>query len=472
MESLKDINSQFNQKASKTDWVLFTLFICILFMFPAFYNNYPYVFSDTGTYIGSGFDNKVPEDRPIFYGLFVRHISLSKSLWLVVLGQSIVMIVMLGLLQSLVLGKYLYNRILIFTFFISAFILLKFSALPFLICTLLPDVFSTIPLIIVLILLFKQKLSKVEITILSICYLFFTLTHVSNLASMSLMFVILFIVRIIFKIKLIQYKKLWLVSIFTLLFWIILPFINLLFGYGFKSTKSFHVFTMATFIDNGLLKDYLDNQEEAKAFKIYKYKDSLPANSGDFIWSTESVLNKTGGWQANEKEYNTIIKNIIFSKEYFFTWVKICFINTGKQLLGNGFGADFLPYADGSSPTGIIKWHFKEELFSYKNSGQNLSRLGFDFNEKSNTQNTIILFFILVLCSGFILQGFSSPILVMSLISFIYIFCNAAVTATFSCIGERYNSRVTWIVIFLGVNYTMYVGIKILNKYKSKIIKN
>ena len=54
----------------------------------AFYNQFPLVYPDTGTYINSGFMGEVPQDRPIFYGLFLRHISLHHSLWFVILAQA------------------------------------------------------------------------------------------------------------------------------------------------------------------------------------------------------------------------------------------------------------------------------------------------------------------------------------------------------------------------------------------------
>jgi len=35
------------------------------------YNGYPLVYSDTGTYIYSGFDKFIPLGRPVTYGLFL-----------------------------------------------------------------------------------------------------------------------------------------------------------------------------------------------------------------------------------------------------------------------------------------------------------------------------------------------------------------------------------------------------------------
>src|SRR5207247_6774608 len=54
-----------------------------------YHNGYPVLFSDSGTYIHSGFDGFVPWDRPIAYGLFIKYVSLQKSLWLVVYFQAL-----------------------------------------------------------------------------------------------------------------------------------------------------------------------------------------------------------------------------------------------------------------------------------------------------------------------------------------------------------------------------------------------
>ncbi|MFK8101257.1 MAG: hypothetical protein AB8G15_01985, partial [Saprospiraceae bacterium] len=54
----------------------------IILLFVAFYNGYPLVYSDTGTYIQSGFELFVPVDRPLTYGLFLRYTSLGISPWL------------------------------------------------------------------------------------------------------------------------------------------------------------------------------------------------------------------------------------------------------------------------------------------------------------------------------------------------------------------------------------------------------
>jgi hypothetical protein len=66
------------------------LFGALLLLFPAFNNGYPFLYADTSTYITGGFLGAVSDFRPITYGLFVRHISLMESLWLVAFVQALI----------------------------------------------------------------------------------------------------------------------------------------------------------------------------------------------------------------------------------------------------------------------------------------------------------------------------------------------------------------------------------------------
>lgn len=55
----------------------------------AFFNRYPLVYSDTGTYIRSAFTLHPPVDRPIGYSLIIRAVTWQSTLWTVVLFQKI-----------------------------------------------------------------------------------------------------------------------------------------------------------------------------------------------------------------------------------------------------------------------------------------------------------------------------------------------------------------------------------------------
>ncbi|MCC6186456.1 MAG: hypothetical protein IT256_04820, partial [Chitinophagaceae bacterium] len=67
------------------------LLSAFVLMFFAFFDNFPIVTGDTGSYISSGFSLKPPIDRPIFYGLFIRFTSLGASVWLTVFVQCFIL---------------------------------------------------------------------------------------------------------------------------------------------------------------------------------------------------------------------------------------------------------------------------------------------------------------------------------------------------------------------------------------------
>jgi len=56
---------------------------------PALWNRYPLVYNDTGAYLRAGLDLKVPGDRSIHYGLFLRAVALTGTLWPAVLIQGL-----------------------------------------------------------------------------------------------------------------------------------------------------------------------------------------------------------------------------------------------------------------------------------------------------------------------------------------------------------------------------------------------
>ncbi len=89
-----------NPTTKKYLTVYLIIFGALLLCFRAFQNHYPLLYSDTGTYIRSGFLGTVPLDRPIIYGLFLRHISLSVTPWLVIFTQGLLISILMYLVPD------------------------------------------------------------------------------------------------------------------------------------------------------------------------------------------------------------------------------------------------------------------------------------------------------------------------------------------------------------------------------------
>lgn len=228
----------------------------LIFCFYAFYNHYPIVYSDTGTYIHSGFENIVPNDRPIFYGLLVRHISLSRSLWLVVLFQ--------GLLISYLIRKtlelYLPNKDISGLFLFSVIFLTLFTGVSAIVSQVIPDVFTPVSFLCLIILL-RNEIKIRSGIIISIIYIISLSVHLSNLfihiATLSVIMLFMLIQRIRKRNLIYGAKRVilcWSLIIGTLL---IIPAVNYSFSGKYRISEGSHVFMINHLYETGILTDYL-----------------------------------------------------------------------------------------------------------------------------------------------------------------------------------------------------------------------
>jgi len=75
----------------------------LLLLWPAVWNGYPLVFSDTGTYLTQAIERHLGWDRPPFYSLAILPLHMTLSLWPVVVAQALIAAWMLGLLRRALL---------------------------------------------------------------------------------------------------------------------------------------------------------------------------------------------------------------------------------------------------------------------------------------------------------------------------------------------------------------------------------
>ena len=391
--------------AIKKSPLLLILICSFILLYWAFYNGFPLVFSDTGSYIISGFENKIPNDRPIYYGLFIRHISLATSLWYVVFAQSIILSFLIYKLVKELSAKT--NFKLHYVFII--FFLTLTTGISFNVSMLLPDFFTSISILTLIIILFAKIQKNFSYVITCIIYVYAIFTHNTHIQILTITIFILSIIWLIKKIKShelpFSYKRLifiWSLHLFT---FISFPTCNYFFSKKFFYTEAAPIFFISKLSNYGILSDYLNKNCETKNYKICQYKDNLP---WDFLWDENSPLYKTGGWENenNKKEYTEIIKDIFSKPKY----VKIFIVKTINSTLNIFFkfetGDTQLGVDQLRSPEGAINWHFKNELRDFWSSKQCNKILNFD--EINNRQNIIIYtsFLVLILAISAISSAF------------------------------------------------------------------
>lgn len=435
-------------------------------MLISFYNGYPLVYSDTGTYIASGFDLFVPNDRPIFYGLFIKVFSLKTSLWFVVIVQN--------LLTSYIIYevfKMFFQKYLAVIFLTSLAILNLLTGIGWYSNQIMADLFIPIAILAAFILLFNSKLSKLKWIFINILLVFSIVVHLSHLLILVISFFVYFLIRWINKRNPainnsnIPLRKSSILFFIIISGWLVIPTVNYIVERNFVVNKASHVFLMGHLADTGILEKFLKekcNSAKYRDCKLCKYKDSIPASIGDFLWNESSPFYKTGGWDSSKTEYDKIIEGTLSDPKFlvmnFGKSVNYGLIELTKIDIGQGLTA----YNHGSAPYGQINWRFNSELRNYENARQNIWDGSFlNFETLNLFQLILMCISLLALIFIFTVVDFSkvNPLSLNLLIwILISVIINAFFTAGLNSPCERFQARVIWLVpmaisIFLIVNW-------------------
>lgn len=257
----------------------------------AFYNKFPLVCPDTGTYLGTSISLYPPVDRAFGYSLFIRIVTWQVTTWTIILFQNLI----ISYLIFMFLKLFFKNRQLYLIHFLSIIILLLSSSLGWVSCEIMPDIFIPAIVLVLMIFLIQEKMRWTNYIVYLLLIVLFIISHFTNVL---LFFTVLMSIGIIYIIKRPhhdifttikkRFSVLLIVGIISVLFIMIY---NFAFTKYFKLSTSSNVFLTAKFNDTGLLKQFLDdNCITNDECVLCKYKDSLPESSNDFLWTGKSPL--------------------------------------------------------------------------------------------------------------------------------------------------------------------------------------
>ncbi|MEL6134662.1 MAG: hypothetical protein AAFR59_14975, partial [Bacteroidota bacterium] len=112
--------------------------------------------------------------------------------------------------------------------------------------------------------------------------------------------------------------------------WLSVPSLHYLASDKFALAEASTPFTLTHLLEIGVLEAYLDDTCKGdEPYKICPYKDKIPPS---LLWDLErSPAYLTGGWEANQEEYNRIIHDIL-TRPYFIKKIFIRSVTyTSKQ---------------------------------------------------------------------------------------------------------------------------------------------
>jgi hypothetical protein len=433
------------------DWKKISGFIlCIaVLMTAAFYNGYPLVTSDTGTYINSAFTFDVARDRPFGYSILIALTSLKFSLWLTICVQCVLIYFLMYRTSKIILG------VTFLGFWKQLFIISStaiFTGVTWYAGMIMPDVFTAIGGISFLLFLLdntqKMKVYYALILIFSIT------THTSHLLIFSLLSICSIIYTWRFQRE--NIKDGFYLAAICFACWLIVPGLHYAVDQNFKINQSTHVFLTGRFLESGTLQRYLRKECPDNPIGLCLYKDALPQKAIDFIWDGQSPLYKTKGWEDPNGEYRKMTRKILTTPKYCLQFLYSSVFSSMSQLIQTDIGDGLTPHVAESNPYWKVLQYYSYELPTYLNSLQNTSRLHYEQSNKRYSWAVVISFLFLswILFGQKRLRLQQADKLTLFMVLALIIL-NAFVTATFGNVLARLQSRVVWLLPFIAILFAL-----------------
>ena len=411
-------------------------------MTDAFINGFPIVYSDTSTYLASGFQLETPFDRPITYGLFLRVFSLNGlSTWLVVFAQATITSTLIFLTVKLLTGNKRFLKIGLIT---SVFLAL-FTGLSWTVSQLMPDIFTPIALLCI-VMIFSGEFKRGKMVLLYVLFLLSVAMHISHILLYGLILIAAFIVKRFFFSDIFQTARNSQIAILLAL--TIIAIVTM----GSAISKSKHVFFMGAMVEHGILQQFLDDKCNTTDYKLCVYRNSLPEKAYQFVWDEDSPFYKIGGWKESKQEFNEIIFETLTTPKYIGLHIKESLKATFQQLvlfkIGDGNGS----FPEGTQLHSRIHKYFPNELDQYANSRQNQSQLGFlDVFNSLFSAVIILSLIILVFLQIRFWNQFNGHFKLVLIVLLTGILLNAWDCGTFANAIDRLGCKMIWLIPFMAI---------------------
>jgi hypothetical protein len=427
-----------------------------LLLWIAIFNGYPTVYDDTGGYLDVSFTPYQQPYRSIIYGFFIRLASWGISPWLIVLAQCAITIYVLRAVFEYIVQKHVAINSERY-FFLGLVAFLAFAtSLPWFVGQLMPDVFAALAFLSAFLLLYDPTLSFERTILLSGVLAVSVGSHLSNFISLGIVLSAVLVFRAFRKTR-----QIWPVSSpKRIAAFVLAPILasaavviecNHHAGYGFTLSAGTPVFLFNRLLENRLADGYLEEQCKIEQLTPCKYLQDLPRLT--FLWGPHPLLAEMGGWLGARGEASRIVFGTV--RRYPIRFLVECVKQMFRQFITFKPGVDNYPYNSGPTvdaldrlyPGDIEKFRLTRQWSGQlKSIGERISSY-YEFNFWTSLLASVML----------LLKRYSqSPVANrFFLLTLIFLFANALVTASVSLVSDRYQSRVCWLVSLCFAAYLL-----------------
>jgi hypothetical protein len=407
---------------------------------PAWWNGYPLLQYDTGGYLARWYEGYLVPSRSTVFGLFL-HVGEGLHFWPELLLQAACTVWVISLvLRVFGLGGGPWR---------SAIVVAGLScvtALPFLSSTLLTDIFAGLAVLSLYLVIFhRAELGRVERFGLLSLIAFAAASHSATLAV--LLAIVMFSIPVL------------LLSDMRALFRLVPAGGAIAAGAAMLLAANFALsgqvawtpggfgIAFGRMLQDGIVKRYLDDHCPDARLKLCPYRNELPTNADDFLWSY-GVFNKLGRFTGLGEEMRFIVLHSL--QEYPLRQVETALAATASQLalVATGHGTHDRIW----HTYGIIKRFIPGEVPAMQQARQQRGELHFDLINRLHVPIALgsMLFLLALLANALVCRRFDAPASLAATVT-VALLANAFVCGALSGPHDRYGARIAWIATFTVV---------------------
>jgi hypothetical protein len=421
-------------KSSRAFSFLAILLGGVLFIWPALWNGFPLLYSDTHVFITQPTPGHFNWDKPFIYGPWMLPFHAWQSLWGVVLVQGILISNLVWLTQQ-VFGVASPLRHLLFCGVLSLLTGASWFA-----SLLMPDIFSGMVVLSIFILGFSKQLTKAMTVWVSLLGALAIAVHLSHLVIAAACLCVVLVFR----------WRRFLYAVFPLVIALLSLVGTTMYAFNKVAVSPFgSVFMLARMSADGNVKSVLEKYCPEKSWTLCAWTDRLAKDSDSFMWDAKGpVWSHPGGPIGLAPEASEIVALTLRTRPLPLLWSAIQ--NTVTQLsmvkLGDTIHSDWL---DLTVLKSVEKFFPAAELERYKKAhqvqGTMLEQVSF---VSAVGTYTVLLGFLLSLYLFYrALRARNWTALGFIVLIWAGVLANAFATGALSKPHYRYQTRIAWLLV-------------------------
>lgn len=421
--------------------MLCLLVISLLGIWPALYNGFPLVNSDSGANIMLSFVGYVPKDRSVFYTYFVRITNLGISLYGTVYAQSLIGTLLvywwLRCYQSV-------SKALLVT--LCTIVALAFcTPYAWYVSQINPDIFMGYYFVALLLLLKNNSRKWVKWALMLIL-----MTAISFHNSILLISLLLGLACGLWALVR-NTKKNWHTTklILGMTFMVFIPtcLANYIAFRSFTPNPSSHIFIMSRLAEMGILEDVLKDECPTNSYQLCNTFKDFKGRQWDFMW-VDYYPHGTEKWldDSVKKEYNELVWKALTNPEHLMVYAQTNVKNAVELLPETKMDDGLHQFLEGSSPWNNINGFMPYQISAFSKAKQQGQTLNFDTHNHwiKYSFYTITLLLLVYLCIRMPQWKWRNIHWVALALCFCLI--NNALTCALSTNLERFSARLIWIL--------------------------